>query len=702
MRKIILFIVVAMMFVTIGMASVVVASAVPLEIIAPSDIIREAKGLTTHVANLGEPTINGDVPAGTTPTNDAPEGNNFPLGATDVVWTINNGAETSTDIQIVTVEDTTGPTIVAPSDITQVSTGLTTHVPDLGTATASDLVDNNPKITNNAPVGNNFPVGDTTITWKACDNLNNCNVDAQIIKITDAQNTQLKVSAPADITKAATGVNTIFNIGTATSSGGVPPVDIVNNAPVDGFPVGETIVTWIATDNVGTIAQDTQLITVTEAKVKLAITNYTPEAQTIEDTAPSNIKFGVELNQVANVAWSLDGVVTQSNQSVKKDSYRTNIPERGSHVLTLNAQNGTDSVSHTWNWDIKGTLHVSANPEFVGIGQPTNVTIKVDRRCGIENGDDCTTLKRLPASGATISLSGAVNGGGVVNDTTGEYVVAINTTNNGTINVTASKSGYLSNYTNIVVGVAPTPVPTTPPSSGSSGGSSGSSSGDSGSSGGGGGGGGSGTAEPYDNILKYEIQEKAVFTTPVSFKYVTPELSIYDVLVTSSQSNIASLRIEVLKGTSKLVGSPAPGVVYKNINAWVDYKRIKNATMKFKVENSWIGDNGLGENDVRLSKWDNVTRKWSELGTSVTGKDGTYTYFESDTNSFSSFAINAIKALPSSISETSTPSTSGTIASSPVIVNQGAAKHNDYTSLEIGIVAAIVILVVYLLRMNRN
>ncbi len=187
---------------------------------------------------------------------------------------------------------------------------------------------------------------------------------------------------------------------------------------------------------------------------------------------------------------------------------------------------------------------------------------------------------------------------------------------------------------------SPTATPAPVPNSGSSsGGSSGSSSGSSG-----GGGGGLGTAEPYTNLYKYEVQERNVFTTPVSFRYVVPELAVYEVMVTSNQSNIASLRIEILRNTSKLVSKPAPGIVYKNLNAWIDYKRIKNATIRFKVENSWIDSNGLLADNVKMSKWDNSSNEWIELLTSVLNKDGNYTYIESQVNSLSgSFAINGIK-----------------------------------------------------------
>ena len=176
----------------------------------------------------------------------------------------------------------------------------------------------------------------------------------------------------------------------------------------------------------------------------------------------------------------------------------------------------------------------------------------------------------------------------------------------------------------------PIPIATTGSGGGNSGGSSS-------------GGGSGGTAEPYENIYKYEIQEHAVFTTPVSFKYLTPELAIYDVLVTSMQNDIASLRIEVLKDTSRLVGTPAPGIVYKNINAWIDYKRIKNATIRFKVENSWMSNNGISDNNIKMLKWDNNSKEWIELMTNVLNKDDNYTYVESQTDSFSSFAIGYIK-----------------------------------------------------------
>ena len=57
----------------------------------------------------------------------------------------------------------------------------------------------------------------------------------------------------------------------------------------------------------------------------------------------------------------------------------------------------------------------------------------------------------------------------------------------------------------------------------------------------------------------------------------------------------------------------APGIVYKNINAWIDYKRIKNATMMFKVDNAWMTNNSIMDNSIRMNKWDSINKRWIEL-----------------------------------------------------------------------------------------
>jgi PGF-pre-PGF domain-containing protein len=657
--------------------------------------------------------VDGDITANITSTNNV---DTSVAGTYSVTYDVSNSAGNAAIQKVRTVHvnavapiDTTKPIItITGSNPATINVG-NTYI-DAG-ATATDNVDGD--ITANITSTNNVVAsvaGTYSVTYDVSDNAGNKaiqKVRTVHVNVTSVVDTVPPIiAAPPNVTMQAVGTPTHVTLGTPVVTDNIDTnPTVTNDAPAGSdFLVGETIVIWTACDHATPTPNcnnATQLVTITPASIKLLITSYDPPSLSVEDTAPSDMRFNITMNQVANVVWSLDGVSTQSKQLVKADSYRANFSTIGSHVLTVNVQNGTDSDNKTWNWNIKGTIDVSAHPAFVNIGQSTNVTFIVSRRCGIENGDNCTLLKRLPASGVSILLAGMITGGGVVNNTTGEFVAIVNETINGTINVTASKYNYLNAYANVAVGVAPIVVVPLPNSGGGSGGGSG---GDSSSSSSGGGGGGGGTAEPYDNILKYEIQEHDVFTTPVSFKYVTPELGIYDVSVTSTQSEIAALRIEVLKSTSKLVGSPAPGVVYKNINAWMDYKRIKNATMKFKVENSWMNDNGLSADKIKMSKWENTSGKWIGLPTNVVDNDSTYTYLEAQTDSFSSFAINGMKTVSATTVDSGTPvgilKSVTDISPEPIATSAGTGKNS--TKLQIGIVAIVAVLIFYMLRLKKN
>ncbi len=184
-------------------------------------------------------------------------------------------------------------------------------------------------------------------------------------------------------------------------------------------------------------------------------------------------------------------------------------------------------------------------------------------------------------------------------------------------------------------GVGPTIVGTT--SSSSSSGSS---------SGGGGSTGGSGvtTTEPISNIEKAERYDKDIIaSTPVVYSFSAAEHGISQIVITGKENeNAITVRIEALKGTSKTAGTQAPGTVYKNMNIIVGTKKIKEAIIKFKVENSWLDNNNFAGSEIMLVKWDGS--KWIQRETAEKSKDGAFTYFEAKTDSFSSFAIVAMKA----------------------------------------------------------
>ncbi|MCF7992792.1 MAG: DUF1566 domain-containing protein [Thiohalocapsa sp.] len=76
------------------------------------------------------------------------------------------------------------------------------------------------------------------------------------------------VTAPADVTIEATAVLTPLtteDIGTAESPDGTP----TNDAPAEGFPLGETIVTWSVTNAAGVTATAQQTVTVQDTTAPL-------------------------------------------------------------------------------------------------------------------------------------------------------------------------------------------------------------------------------------------------------------------------------------------------------------------------------------------------------------------------------------------------------------------------------------------------
>ncbi len=211
-----------------------------------------AIGTATATDNCGVPTITNDAPAV------------FPIGATTVTWTATDGAgNTATCTQTITVEDAENPVITCPTDITiNTDAGLCTSTAAIGTATATDNC-GVPTVTNDAPTA--FPIGNTTVTWTATDAAGNTATCTQIVTVVDAENPV--ITCPTDITiNTDAGLCTstaAIGTATATDNCGVPTV--TNDAPAV-FPIGNTTVTWTATDAAGNVATCAQIVTVVDAE----------------------------------------------------------------------------------------------------------------------------------------------------------------------------------------------------------------------------------------------------------------------------------------------------------------------------------------------------------------------------------------------------------------------------------------------------
>ena len=191
-------------------------------------------------------------------TNDKPI--TFPFGSTTVTWTVTDtSGNISQTAQVVTLVDTTPPEIFAPSDIIAEATGLSSTMIELGEATAHDLM-GIASVTEHLP--SFFVLGETTVTWTATDISGNSASVTQTVTIVDT--TAPSITAPDSITAEATSANSnVVSLNNPVSSDLVDTPSISNNAP-DIFPLGETTVTWTATDISGNSASVTQTVTIVD------------------------------------------------------------------------------------------------------------------------------------------------------------------------------------------------------------------------------------------------------------------------------------------------------------------------------------------------------------------------------------------------------------------------------------------------------
>jgi large repetitive protein len=271
-------------------------------LIAPENLIIEAENILTEIENFGE-IVAEDISGITTITNDAPTV--FPLGETIVTWTATDDYDnTISNIQIITILDTILPEIMAPSDLQIEASHIENNVIDLIGVRASDQVEIS-TITNDAPTV--FPLGETIVTWTATDSSGNSASATQQILVMDT--TSPSITVPSDIeVEIYDKLGMEIDTGIAISDDIVDSQPIITNDAPTVFPLGETIVTWTATDSSGNSASATQTITVVDTTLP---TIMVPVNMEFEATSMKNnlVEFGfaeasdqVEISTITNDA----------------------------------------------------------------------------------------------------------------------------------------------------------------------------------------------------------------------------------------------------------------------------------------------------------------------------------------------------------------------------------------------------------------
>ena len=315
----------------------------------------------------------------------------FPAGQTTITWTATNAVGSASCTQIITVigTDTTAPTLSLPANIVtstdQCSVLLDDELfvatgEDDGSCGSSVTIGRTgiPRVACPVPGDPNrtcesfvFPTGTTVVTYTATDASGNSTSGTQTVTVNESPNTPPTITAPADLM----GPNAVFTgpgatscgafisdatLGTATANDNCAGVVVTRTGVPAGniFPVGNTVITYRATDRVGNFTEDTQTVTV--------IDNTPPVV-----TPPPNVTVFLPLNTT-----DTSMVVNYPNPATATDNCPgtlniTYSPASGS-VFPVGTTTVTASTTDAHGNTGSATFTVTVLYNFTGFFQPVD------------------------------------------------------------------------------------------------------------------------------------------------------------------------------------------------------------------------------------------------------------------------------------------------------------------------------------------
>jgi|GEM_PF-3707148 len=359
------------------------------EIVCPGDVVTTADPGTCVATgvDLGTPPVATDFCGVDTVVNDAPE--SFPVGETLVTWTITDTAgRTANCQQLVTVSDTEAPTVMCAANIevdadagTCVATNVDVPLPMSAEDNCTGEFDLD--FVSDAPMA--FPVGDTVVTWTVSDESMNAGTCQITVTVRDFEAPML--TCPPDV-----NVGTDDGLCTASSVDlGMPDNDdlcgavtLSNDAP-DSFPLGETTVTWTATDDAGNRTTCMQLVTVNDDEAPTITT--CPADQTL--LADANCEATVpDLASAVTATDNCDGAPT-----IEQDIAAGSTIALGDTIVTLTT---TDADGNASTCTVTITVEANGcdNPPDDGNNPPDDDNIPPD-----DDGVDAATEDGAPNNG---------------------------------------------------------------------------------------------------------------------------------------------------------------------------------------------------------------------------------------------------------------------------------------------------------------
>ena len=109
------------------------------------------------------------------------------------------------------------------------------------------------------------------------------------------------------------------------------------------------------------------------------ITLSDPSHSSVKNNVGESRRFTATVNQRANMTWSLDGTLLYTNTSVTESSYTNNSATKGTHIIKVDAENGTtDTKSWTWEVSADGVpINVDPSEGTIEVSQGKSKTFSI-------------------------------------------------------------------------------------------------------------------------------------------------------------------------------------------------------------------------------------------------------------------------------------------------------------------------------------
>jgi len=386
----------------------------------------DCAGKTLTAGQIGTPTATGSNVTITSQRSDGLDltGDPYPVGTTAVTWSATDDAgRVASCTQTITITssnaDNVPPTLHVPPDVSATTSSCTATLDDeLGVASAEDNCGNVsisrtgvPTFACPTPTDPNrrcesfvFPTGTTIVTYTATDNAGNVTTGTQRVVVTESPAINPTITAPADVTvntgAGATSCGAVVSdatLGSASASDNCPGVTVSRSPAGNNFPVGNTTVTYTATDASGNTATDTQIVTVVD--------NTPPTITAPADSsanADASCQAAVPDYRPSTTAADNCGSVTLSQSPAPGT-----LVGFGPHTVTITA---TDSHNNTSSDDVVFTVNDVTPPTITAPADSSAFADSVclspvpDYRPGTVAADNCgsVTLSQTPAPGTLV------------------------------------------------------------------------------------------------------------------------------------------------------------------------------------------------------------------------------------------------------------------------------------------------------------